>query len=155
MVLISMLKHLSSRMLSQTGIKQQHHGRETLIGILLFLNRRMAGWMRCPSGLNRRMTRWMKCPSGWMTGRIQGKLLSSFTICNICLLGEGSYNSGLLLDGSLIFKDRTGGGTGQVHMDIWLVIIQKTHMDTYPLGITRNYFEIKFHAALMLGKETP
>jgi hypothetical protein len=35
------------------------------------------------------------------------------------------------------------------------VIIQKTDIDTYPLGITRNYFEIKFHAALMLGKETP
>jgi hypothetical protein len=25
----------------------------------------------------------------------------------------------------------------------------------YPLGITSNYFEIKFHAALILGKETP
>ncbi len=25
----------------------------------------------------------------------------------------------------------------------------------YPLGITRNYFEVKFHAALMLGKESP
>jgi hypothetical protein len=29
------------------------------------------------------MTGWMKCPSGWMTGRIQGMLLSSFTICNV------------------------------------------------------------------------
>jgi hypothetical protein len=42
----------------------------------------MAGWMKCPSNLNRRMMRWMKCPSSWMMGQIQGKLLSSFTICN-------------------------------------------------------------------------
>ncbi len=45
--------------------------RETLIGILLFLNRRMAGWMKCSSNLNRRMMRWTKCPSDlnrWMTG---------------------------------------------------------------------------------------
>jgi len=27
-----------------------------------------------------RMTGCMKCPSGWMTGRIKGKLLSSFNI---------------------------------------------------------------------------
>ncbi len=87
--------------LSQTGMQQQHHGRETLIGILLFLNRQMTGLM--------------KCLSGWMTGRIQGKLPSSFTICNICLLEEGSHNLGLpLLNGSLIFKERTeeyGPGT--------------------------------------------
>ncbi len=52
-------------------------GRETLIGMLLFLNRRMTGCMKCPSGLNRQMTRWTKYPSGWMTGQmtrqIQGK----------------------------------------------------------------------------------
>jgi hypothetical protein len=52
-------------------------GRETLIGIFLFLNRRMVGWMKCPSSLNRWMMGWMKCLSGWMTRRIQGKLLSS------------------------------------------------------------------------------
>ncbi len=32
---------------------------------------------------NRRMAGWMRCPSGWMTRRIQGKLLSSFTIYNM------------------------------------------------------------------------
>jgi hypothetical protein len=32
---------------------------------------------------NRRMAGWMRCPSGWMTGRILGKLLSSFTIYNL------------------------------------------------------------------------
>jgi hypothetical protein len=73
---------------------------------------------------------------------------------HICLLEEGSYNSGLLLDSSFIFKERTGGygpGTyGHLTSDN-----QKTHIDTYPLGITRNYCEIKFHAALMLGKDTP
>jgi hypothetical protein len=38
----------------------------------------------------------MKCVSGWMMGRIEGKLLSSFTICNStsmahCASGVGEY----------------------------------------------------------------
>jgi hypothetical protein len=32
---------------------------------------------------NRRTAGWMRCPSGWMTGRIQGRLPTSFNICNV------------------------------------------------------------------------
>jgi hypothetical protein len=40
----------------------------------------MVGWMKCPFGLNKQMTGWTKCPFGWMTGWIQGKLLSSTSL---------------------------------------------------------------------------
>ncbi len=73
---------LSSLFFASTGrhARERITGKETLIGMLLFLNRRMVGWMKCPFGLNKQMTGWTKCPFGWMTGWIQGKLLSSTSL---------------------------------------------------------------------------
>ncbi len=42
--------------------------------------------MKCLSSLNRRMTGWMKCLSSWMTGQIQGKLLSLTSSLYLALL---------------------------------------------------------------------
>jgi hypothetical protein len=51
--------------------------------------------MKCSSSLTRRMTGWMKCPSGWMTGRVEGKLLSSTSSLYLATIrpdeGEASF----------------------------------------------------------------
>jgi hypothetical protein len=45
---------------------------------------------------NKRTAGWMRCPSGWMTGRVQGRLATSFTIYDV--LKQGLHKNNKQLD---------------------------------------------------------